>query len=511
MPKYLFVLLHTLVTIALTTALLSGLRIASISKDALLAFDPLLPSGLVHQLHWFAACLLLLTATVYFIYHVFYARPNLAKVPFRAGYHLWVKRFGYSTLLIAMITGVAKTFDIALLPNALHFYSALGIVIYLVLHSYVYFLQLGKRLLQILWVSQRTPSLLLLLSILTFAVWGLSQFASPRLHHHLIVAAIAIDDPIIIDGKADEKFWQQAPSFTVLTHSGANFELGATEVNIKAVHNHAETYFFFTWHDATQSLNHLPLDKTAQGWKVRENGFYHFDERTYYEDKFAVMLSNTCHLAGDNTAHLGSTPLKDKPANWHKKGYHASLNGQVRDLWHWKALRTNDMFLADDNYIGTPIAPRTAERRYTAGYQTDGKESGAYIMNWQWYKPSVIVPLRLPHETTTYAEQNVLPWFGSSPYQQNKDTYPIGTSLPSVLYRSNRFEGDRADVRARAEYHDGAWHLEIARKNDTKSSKDVILKSGICLWVAAFDGAQIAHTRHTQGIQLAYLEGKRHD
>ncbi|MFC6978192.1 ethylbenzene dehydrogenase-related protein [Microbulbifer taiwanensis] len=286
---------------------------------------------------------------------------------------------------------------------------------------------------------------------------------------------------------------------------------GQTRVSLRALHNGEEIYFHITWQDPTESLVHLPLKKTASGWQVQQQGFHHFDETRYYEDKFALLLSDSCTFGAAGTAHLGRKPLEGKPANWHGKGYHYSDTGQVHDLWHWKAVRTNDMYLADDNHIGAPYRVRPGSRRYTAGYLQDGKESGSYVMNWHWYKPGAVVPKRIPGSPdmlTPYRNLRsdadwVIPWFDYQPYSVEEDSYPPGTLMPSVIYSSNRFEGDRADVRARAQWQDGYWSMEMVRRLDTGSPLDIAIDSGVCLWVSAFDRAQVAHTRHTRAIRLA--------
>ena len=78
--------------------------------------------------------------------------------------------------------------------------------------------------------------------------------------------------------------------------------------------------------------------------------------------------------------------------------------------------------------------------------------------------------------------------------------------MPSILYSSYRFEGDRAHVKAYAKWHNGFWSLEVLRKLNTRSGKDVIIQHGTCIWVAAFDHSQIAHTRHTRPIKLLFHE-----
>ena len=324
-----------------------------------------------------------------------------------------------------------------------------------------------------------------------------------------------LSELIHIDGKADEGVWQQAQTVDLLTQGGANFDNGQTRVRVQVVENGVEAFFHISWDDPTKSLKHLPLLKTETGWQVEQQGFYNFDETRHYEDKLAVMVSNQCQAGGAGTVHLGPKPLQDKPANWHGKGYHYSQDGAIRDLWHWKAVRTNNMILADDNYIGPPDKVRPGSRRYSAGYLQDGKESGAYVMNWAWYKPGQVVPKRLPKSPqllTPYQQENteglswVIPWFDYQPYRAENDNYPVGTRMPSVMYRSNRFEGDRADVRAFARWHQGRWSLELSRKLDTGSKYDVPLRHGVCLWVSAFDQSQVAHTRHALPIQLTFTE-----
>ncbi|WP_234401256.1 ethylbenzene dehydrogenase-related protein [Pseudoalteromonas sp. T1lg23B] len=498
MRRSIFILLHTAAIFAITLSLLSGFRIATLTKPYLLTIAALLPSGQVHNLHLLSASLLL-SLSVYYLYF----RMSIGRVTSQSRYHRVVTWLGHVSLTICLISGLLNYFDLT--PEhivSLHYYSAVAIVAYLLLHSWVYIMQFGCKAFKkiLLMSSKHVPyKLLAALSLCT----GVLFFFINSLTHTLNITPISTQVLMEIDGLANEPQWQNAHTFIIDTANGANFANGHTQVQIKALSNQHETFFLFRWADPTKSLQHLPLTKTSQGWKVKENGFYLFDEQSYYEDKFAVMLSNSCDIGADGTSHLGKKPFADKPANWHGKGYHASLDGKVRDLWHWKAVRTNDMVLADDNYIGPLAEPLSGQRRYKAGYQTDGKESGAYVMNWQWYSPSSITPKRLPTHSGN-DDKPVLPWFGSQPYHQSKDIYPIGTHLSSVLYRSNRFEGDRADVRAKGHWHDGFWTLELVRQNQTQSKYDVALNNDTCIWVSAFDSSQIAHTRHQRAIKLRY-------
>lgn len=492
-----FLLLHLFLIITVFTSLFSGLRIATVTHDSFLLLSPMLPEGRVHFWHMLSACTLTILSFSYLIY------KNKNKSPPKGSkYHIFINHFGYLVFVTSLITGWCVYFNLTQFnTHTIHLISALLIIAYLILHSWIYVIQYGKKLIKmLLFIPKRQFPWACLLALLL--VTPLFFYLTLHNQTSLQVTSLKPQTLMEVDGLDTEVAWQNTPSIKIHTIGGANFVDGQTTVTIKAVHNQHETFFLFKWQDPTHSLAHLPLEKTQDGWKVKENGFVNFDERKHYEDKFAVMLSHTCGNGADGTTHLGKKPLDNKPSNWHGKGYHASVDGNIRDLWHWKAVRTNDMVLADDNFIGPPAQPLHGQRRYSAGYLPDGKESGAYVMNWQWYSKKGVVPKRLPNALTT--QYQVLPWFGSSAYQSAKDNYPIGSQIPSVLYRSNRFEGDRADVRARGHWKNGVWTLELVRKNQTNSDHDVALQNGVCMWVSAFDHSQIAHTRHNAAIALRY-------
>ena len=510
--------LHTLAIIFVAVGFLTGLRIAMLTEPGILWLSPLLPQGELFSVHVLSALAFTSTVIGYLIYRLLVKKNKNDKSFRQKGtaerYYYIIKWYGYFLVLFLIITGWLQYYD--LLENVpvvqIHYYSALGVLLYLILHGGAYFIHLGSRILErifspLLQFSVRNILVLVVASLIFQLLWLVFG------HQHTIPLAIkhvSIDDIISIDGVDNEDVWRQARGVNIMTHGGENFVSGETRINIKAVENGIEAYFLISWDDPTKSLKHLPLIKTETGWKVRQHGFHHFDETEFYEDKLAVLLAENCELGGGGTAHLGPKPLSGKPPNWQGKGYHYAETGGVRDLWHWKAVRTNAMYLADDNFIGKPDIVRPGLRRYTAGYMQDGKESGAYVMNWKWYKQETIVPKRLPKDPGVLAQYQtdsedlnwVIPWFEYEPYSGDKDTYPVGTIMPSVMYRSNRFEGDRADVTAHAVWKEGRWSLELARKLDTHSKYDVPIRDGICLWVSAFDHSQTAHTRHTQAIQL---------
>ncbi|PKF60584.1 hypothetical protein CW745_13710 [Psychromonas sp. psych-6C06] len=504
--RYNFMFLHIICVVAVLINLLSGSRIRLVSDPTLMWLSPLLPQGQLHQLHLLAG--IALTAVI-LIAPFLNTNINRKKSP----YHRWINRLGYVVIIGAVISGWLSYFSSPLLTAFdLHYFFSCAVFLYILLHGIVHLLQQGKSSLKKILPLNTIPISRCIFPII--AVVCLSSFIyllqQKNKTTSLEVMPISYDQLIEIDGLPNEPFWQRAKMVSVLTTGGANFANGQTQITVQAVANKEEVYFLFTWQDSTQSLQHLPLEKRNNQWQIKQQGFYQFDEQRYYEDKFAVMLSTHCESGADGTAHLGPQPIKDKPSNFHGKGYHASLDGRTRDLWHWKAVRTNDMFLADDNHFTSPKNVRTGERRYTAGYNADAKEGAGYVTNWQWYSAHTITPKRLPINADTFQQDKIvsnlkiLPWFESTPYKLSNDNYAEGSVIPSVLYRSNRFEGDRADVRARGQWQAGKWTLELSRKRDTGSTYDIFLQNNVCLWVSAFDHSQIAHTRHERPFKLVF-------
>lgn len=520
-----WVFMHTLLILIVIINLLTGLRIAAVHRPEVMLWSAFLPQGSLHSLHFSLGVTLLTLSLGYSFYrlyaHRFLQSPKRDKTQTR--YHKFIILLGYTCLCILLLSG--SLLYLGILPTDLllnsHYVAALVLLVYIPLHAGSYFVQYGIKLFSTIFIASnqaRKANVNFILCSIILGI-GLFIFLSKTAPQTLIAHKIDISQYIKIDGHANEKIWASIKPQVVHTFGGANFNNGSTDIRVKVVQNEIEAFFHISWDDTSHSLSHLPLHKTKTGWQVLENGFYHFDEKTYYEDKFAIIISNNCDFAAANTAHLGPKPLADKPANWHGKGYHyttdkSTTDQSIVDLWQWKAVRTNNMILMDDNYIGGPAQVRAGKRRYTAGYQTDAKQSGAYVMNWQWYKPNGIVPKRIPLDTSVLQTTGnnlqydklfpVLPWDDTKPYRAEHDTFAIGSTLPSVLYRSNRFEGDRADVRAFARWNDGQWSLELSRKLVTGSQYDISLKENVCLWFAAFDHSQTAHTRHVRPLQLKF-------
>ncbi|WP_444918196.1 ethylbenzene dehydrogenase-related protein [Microbulbifer sp. JMSA003] len=514
----LWIILHSVAIIAVLCSLLTGLRISTLTKPSIGNIEELLPQGQIHDIHFFVAIVTSAILLCYLFYKVTiklkntnsYSEPNKTSI----SYHRVVTRIGSFFLILMILSGwilFIGSGNASIFRQA-HFYSAFAILLYIFLHAGVYLTTYGLKTLSYLLPNTRSgyrTSIFTYLSTgcITLLLWIIVTNNS---YHDLTVEKISPETFINIDGIPQESAWSSAISLKIHTDGGANFIDGSSTVNLRALHNQQEIFFHITWEDPTESLKHLPLKKVGSDWEIQQQGFQSFNETRHYEDKFAILLSSSCDFGASGTSHLGRKPSAQLPANWHGKGYHYSSSDEIHDLWHWKAVRTNKMHLADDNYIGRPDIVRPGARRYTAGYLQDGKESGAYLMNWEWFSSKNVTPKRLPKtpsSLTPYQNEDTkgdwtISWFDYQPYTAEDDNYPINTIMPSVLYTSNRFEGDRADVRAYAVWQDGQWSMEMVRNLNTGSALDVAIKDGICLWVSAFDHSQIAHTRHALPVKI---------
>jgi hypothetical protein len=108
--------------------------------------------------------------------------------------------------------------------------------------------------------------------------------------------------------------------------------------------------------------------KKEDGWHVVGNNADSADVTTFYEDKFAVLLSHKDGFGNAGSTHMGKTPLGEKlPAAINARGLHYTTDGSFVDMWH--------LGRVDDQYFGPPRDATPGEAagkaRYQAGYWND--------------------------------------------------------------------------------------------------------------------------------------------
>jgi hypothetical protein len=341
-------------------------------------------------------------------------------------------------------------------------------------------------------------------------IWnGLSTpLAAARIPKHLQAP--------LLDGDPNDPVWSSAQAVTVRTVKGLNNPRDYVDVTVKALHDGERIYFRLQWADPDGSSQHLPLLKTPHGWQVLYSAPEQHEENVYYEDALAMYLTTVPQGGCAATCHLGEGP---------GKGLHYTT-GEIGDLWHWKAVRTNPMGdlagepgYMDDQYIGPPGPPPTdAKQPYSGGSFPDPQTGGGYRSNFVPREPAQSLttlyghPLKLPPGLTTPLHPDPTtaapggPWWlheaQGLPYTAEADMYPVGTLLPNVLIAP--FQGDRADVRAKGAWEKGQWTLEVSRVFDTQSPYDVAFTPGqpVYLAIATFNRTQRRHSEHLKPIRV---------
>jgi cytochrome b subunit of formate dehydrogenase len=532
------VILHWSLVVTLIGSLITGMRISADAKDsvwaqALGAFQ--LQGDVLHWHIWpaFALALIIMAYIIYLVRAHLTARITLDRSPVNnTGNNTSKTRWrnlnvllywvAFSLILIATITGTLLYFSPSLLPHAtvvtVHLAAAWGILSWVAFHISAQLMQGGIRQL----LKMLNPQ----------AAYGRAAFVTVGLTAVVAVGVYFLDQTIIrelkiqqtanlpiLDGDPNDAVWSKAESITIDTVRGVNQAGGEVAVKVHMLHDNKDLYALFEWADTTRSQKHLPLKKTKNGWQVVQTEFATKDEDSYYEDKFGVMLSRSSQIGGAGTTHLGPKPLADKPASSGGRGLHYTTDGSIADVWHWKSVRTGSIAMnqIDDNFFGPPLQPKKSGGRYTGGYSKDPKTGGGFQMNWEKYSDGIIQPLRLPKNPEVLArlgKVNLDPkvsdmgefWMSleqTVPYSKERDTYPIGTVMPSVLIKG-AFKGDRGDVQAVTTWKDGWWRMEVKRKLDTGSKFDTAIRKDTptYLWVSAFDHAQTRHSIHLHPVRL---------
>lgn len=346
----------------------------------------------------------------------------------------------------------------------------------------------------------------------------------------LHVAAIPADHAPALDGDLSDLVWRNAPAVSVLTTQGGDFGgSGESLVEVRALHDDTYAYFSFVWSDPTRSLKHLPLIKTNDGWRMARSGVVAGgsagEADDPLEDKFAVMLARSSLPLIGAAIHLSPSPLASKPPGRGRRGLHYT-DGTIADVWQWRASHDGIAGYIENCHFGGPAqaagdgSPLKAEA-YSGGFMRD-PEIPVWVENVATEPDPaslVLQPKRLPRDprvmmqamgpmsddTRQSERENTRWWMTESesvPYPASgTDTMPVGSVIPSVVMLNER-PGEKTSIRGVARWAAGRWTLELARKLDTGSPNDLPIRSGMLMWVAAFDHAETRHTRHLRPLLL---------
>ncbi len=363
----------------------------------------------------------------------------------------------------------------------------------------------------------------LAIAIIAGAVIGtLSTSVDQETRQTLQIARISPANAPSLDGDISDPAWRRAPATVVLTQHGANFDGGESLVEVRALHDGKYAYFAFTWTDPTRSLMHMPLVKQEDGWHLMRSAAPG-NETQFHEDKFAVLLvGGGQHLIGKGI-HFGQKPLSDKPADATGRGLHF-LEAGSGDIWQWRASHGGLNGWIDNGHFGAPLpgsAPQPSGR-YTGGFalapgprpyrdnftMLTGQEIYPLVRPFRFPKSAArflrLASLSLdPENSDAESSSFSLRQEDSVPYSDDIDrVIPVGAVIPSILLTPGMAKDPDTSVTGSARWASGRWSLELKRRLDTGSPKDVVIKTGSLMWVAAFDHAETWHTYHIRPLEL---------
>jgi len=547
-------ILHWITAIALMVSLITGLRIAADDLDATISkwLAPILPQGEIWSWHFLGGLTLFFSGSAYVVYLLrsgLTQRNSLKKTrvltmraPARMKWgavNVALHWFVYALVVFLTITGIILYLGYGNLWVYLHSIAAFVALAYTFVHVGAHYLHGGWwqvlrvfRPAQLAITNTVRPKPLLIAAGAGVVFAGLVAATDWATRDTLVITKVnqapelarLLDDPV----------WSRTRPVFIQTQQGANLGgTGESLVEIRAAHDGEKVYFAFRWEDPTRSLRRIPIIKREDGWHVLDVNTGRQDAIDYYEDKLAIIFSDTPSLGGSGATSLGSHPLPDdKPRPLNERGFHFTTDGSYIDMWQWKASRGGLLGRVDSQYIGPPYEPTKDDASYDARYQGgywNKPGHNLYSYNFKFIHKGdngPITVMRLPKDwkaqVAALGKYDLDPnssddengrWYmfdtESEPYTQEADAQiPVGTVLPGVIISGDN-DGERAEVTGRAKWKDGHWTLITARNLKTASSKfgkDFVPGHPLYMWVAVFDHTQTRHTVHSRPIRVVLQE-----
>jgi hypothetical protein len=158
----------------------------------------------------------------------------------------------------------------------------------------------------------------------------------------LLVVEPATKSPVL-SAQLSDPAWKTARPVFVRTMQGVNFGgSGETTVEIRAVRDAEHIYFAFRWWDPSRSLRRVPTIKREDGWHLLASAAGRADVVDFYEDKLAVIFSDSDAFGSGGSTHMGPRPLPDKPAPaaparlslYDGRQFHRHVAMEGRQGWH---------------------------------------------------------------------------------------------------------------------------------------------------------------------------------
>jgi hypothetical protein len=308
----------------------------------------------------------------------------------------------------------------------------------------------------------------LILTIVTIlGVVSIGQ--SPTRSHEDTLTSKFVTTAPILDGDGSDPVWADAEAMTT-----------SNDVTMRSVYTNTTIYFLITWSDSTQS-------DTKHLWSFVEGEW----DEDGDEDRLAIMW-NMGNIEGFNSQGCQVVCHMELGGVEGRNVMKTNADGELGDMWHWKAARSDPVGYADDKWMDDKVASEDewledAHDAAEAAHHGDSKDSGGYKDNRQDLdngEDEIRVPKYYEPDATGDDAR-----FITSDEVDNGEaklitavdlngtlTYSGGT-VPSTAkipgYILEKPIGSRGDVDAGSNYAENKWTIEISRSLNTGSEDDI--------------------------------------
>ncbi|MFZ5642907.1 MAG: ethylbenzene dehydrogenase-related protein [Bacillota bacterium] len=328
------------------------------------------------------------------------------------------------------------------------------------------------------------------------------------------LAAVKTAQAPVIDGKA-EAAWDAAKEIQVQVanagvlqnNTGGKYVNGKTTIAAKAMYDDQNFYMQLKWADPTNSIARTPWIKEGANLVKK-------DPNEFYEDKLAVLWNINNSVADFNSkgcsvvCHV--TDVTDEKTGKKFIKHWTNADNEILDMWHWKLTRQNSLFgpdkpgLMHDQYMDN--APFDPKDKKGAGRHADPGQKEYTPNESEDKKQPKLVHDGPPANGNPYVIVDGLdktkPFDPAMVANMKEGDFIVG----NIAYQ---ITGDPADIKAKGNYADGTWTLEIQRPLKTQSNKDIQfddLGKEYYFAVAGFDNSQIGHAYQSGVNRLTFAK-----
>jgi hypothetical protein len=315
-----------------------------------------------------------------------------------------------------------------------------------------------------------------------------------------VLNAEYISTIIDIDGDASEAAWDTAEPMIFNTVRG----LGKSRnVEMRALYDDDFLYVLAVWEDqsSTESdlINAWVYDADSETFSLYPNARPDiYDEAE--EDRFAIQwaIGDVQGFSGSGCMTLCHNLKSRRP------GMRTRNPGERTDEWHWKAARSNPVFVVHDKYLDDTYDPEDVE----AGHHGDSPNWYSRNRNDAHTGPEYFEPNPTDAEDAKFLFQSEIDGGDAILVAGNEALLEDGQVIPGRILDESLVFGDVADVLARGVFSDGVWTLEMARALETGSENDVQFDTANVydFGVATFDDSGHApqHSYSTGAFTLVF-------